>query len=82
MTTARKFRFGVQASTARTGAEWAEQARKVEGLGYSLQIPGAVLVHEVVLACDGAPIVVRVLARAGAANGADALQSGATLPIG
>ena len=29
------FRFGVQASTARTGAEWAEQARKIEGLGYS-----------------------------------------------
>jgi len=33
--TARKFRFGVQASTARTGAEWAEQARRIEGLGYS-----------------------------------------------
>ena len=31
----RKFRFGVQASTARTGAEWAEQARAIEGLGYS-----------------------------------------------
>src|SRR3954469_9998862 len=31
----RKFRFGVQASTVRTGAEWAEQARKIEGLGYS-----------------------------------------------
>jgi probable F420-dependent oxidoreductase len=30
-----RFRFGVQASTARTGAEWAEQARKIEGLGYS-----------------------------------------------
>ena len=25
----------MQASTARTGAEWAEQARKIEGLGYS-----------------------------------------------
>ena len=33
--TTRKFRFGVQASTARTGAEWAEQARKIEDLGYS-----------------------------------------------
>ena len=31
----RKFRFGVQASTARTGTEWAEQARAIEGLGYS-----------------------------------------------
>jgi probable F420-dependent oxidoreductase len=31
----RKFRFGVQASTARTGTEWAEQARTIEGLGYS-----------------------------------------------
>src|SRR3954462_5639496 len=31
----RKFRFGVQASAARTGAEWAEQARQIEGLGYS-----------------------------------------------
>ncbi len=25
----------MQASTGRTGAEWAEQARKIEGLGYS-----------------------------------------------
>lgn len=32
---AKPFRFGVQASTARTGAEWAEQARRIEGLGYS-----------------------------------------------
>jgi probable F420-dependent oxidoreductase len=32
---ARPFRFGVTASTARTGAEWAEQARRIEGLGYS-----------------------------------------------
>ena len=31
----RKFRFGVQASTARTGKEWAEQARAIEDLGYS-----------------------------------------------
>src|SRR6478736_4839612 len=31
----RKFRFGVQASTARTQTEWSEQARKIEGLGYS-----------------------------------------------
>jgi probable F420-dependent oxidoreductase len=30
----RKFRFGVQASSARTGAEWAQQARKIEDLGY------------------------------------------------
>ena len=35
MGSTRKFRFGVQASSGRTGAEWAEQARKVEGLGYS-----------------------------------------------
>ena len=35
MTTTRTFRFGVQASTARTGAEWSEQAKKIEGLGYS-----------------------------------------------
>jgi probable F420-dependent oxidoreductase len=31
----RPFRFGVQAATARTAAEWAEQARRIEGLGYS-----------------------------------------------
>jgi probable F420-dependent oxidoreductase len=31
----KKFRFGVQASTGRTGTEWAAQARKIEGLGYS-----------------------------------------------
>ena len=30
-----KFRFGVQASTARTRAEWSEQVRRIEGLGYS-----------------------------------------------
>jgi probable F420-dependent oxidoreductase len=35
MATTRAFRFGVQASTARTSAEWTEQARKIEGLGYS-----------------------------------------------
>ena len=33
--TTRKFRFGVQAATARTATEWAEQARKIEGLGYT-----------------------------------------------
>jgi probable F420-dependent oxidoreductase len=33
--TTRKFRFGVQASTPRTAAQWAEQARKIEGLGYT-----------------------------------------------
>ena len=33
--TAHKFRFGVQASTGRTQTEWSEQARKIEGLGYS-----------------------------------------------
>jgi probable F420-dependent oxidoreductase len=33
--TTRKFRFGVQAASARTGREWAEQARRIEGLGYS-----------------------------------------------
>jgi probable F420-dependent oxidoreductase len=38
---ARPFRFGVTASTARTGAEWAEQARRIEGLGYS-----TLLVHD------------------------------------
>jgi probable F420-dependent oxidoreductase len=31
----RPFRFGVQLSRADTGAEWAELARKAEGLGYS-----------------------------------------------
>jgi probable F420-dependent oxidoreductase len=35
MSATTRFRFGVQASTGRSGAEWAEQARKVEGLGYS-----------------------------------------------
>jgi probable F420-dependent oxidoreductase len=33
--TTRKFRFGVQAATARTAKEWAEQARTIEDLGYS-----------------------------------------------
>jgi probable F420-dependent oxidoreductase len=33
--TTRKFRFGVQAASARTASEWAEQARKIEDLGYS-----------------------------------------------
>jgi probable F420-dependent oxidoreductase len=32
---AKQFRFAVQASTARSAAEWTEQARKIEGLGYS-----------------------------------------------
>src|SRR4051794_16411776 len=31
----REFRFGVQASAARTATEWAEQARAIEDLGYS-----------------------------------------------
>ena len=31
----RRFRFGVQLSTAGSGAEWAAAARKVEALGYS-----------------------------------------------
>lgn len=35
MGTTRRFRFGVQASTARSGDEWVEQARRIEGLGYS-----------------------------------------------
>src|ERR1700678_1113262 len=29
------FRFGVQLSSAGSGAEWRETARKIEGLGYS-----------------------------------------------
>ena len=40
MTHARKFRFGVQAPSAPSGAAWASLARKVEDLGYSsLMIP-------------------------------------------
>ena len=35
MSTPKNFRFGVQASTGRTAKEWAEQARRIEGLGYS-----------------------------------------------
>ena len=35
MTPAPPFRFGVQASGPATGREWAELARRVEGLGYS-----------------------------------------------
>lgn len=31
----RPFRFGVQASRARSGADWAELARRVEGAGYA-----------------------------------------------
>jgi probable F420-dependent oxidoreductase len=31
----RRFRFGIQASHASSGQEWAELARRVEGLGYS-----------------------------------------------
>jgi probable F420-dependent oxidoreductase len=30
----RRFRFGIQLHTARSGVDWAEQARKAEGLGY------------------------------------------------
>jgi len=33
MGTAHRFRFGVQASTARAQTEWSEQARKIEDLG-------------------------------------------------
>ena len=37
---AKKFRFGVQASKARSGEDWVEKARKIESLGYSsLLIP-------------------------------------------
>ena len=32
---ARRFRFGIQLSSATTGADWADQARKAEDLGYS-----------------------------------------------
>ena len=35
MAHARRFRFGIQLSTAKSGADWAEQARKAEDLGYS-----------------------------------------------
>jgi probable F420-dependent oxidoreductase len=31
----RRFRFAVQLSTASTGADWADQARRVESMGYS-----------------------------------------------
>ncbi len=38
----RPFRFGVVAATARSGADWAETARRVEALGYStLLVPDA-----------------------------------------
>ena len=35
MAHARRFRFGVQASTATSGKEWADLARRAEDLGYS-----------------------------------------------
>jgi probable F420-dependent oxidoreductase len=35
MAHARRFRFGIQLSTATSGADWAAQARKAEDLGYS-----------------------------------------------
>jgi alkanesulfonate monooxygenase SsuD/methylene tetrahydromethanopterin reductase-like flavin-dependent oxidoreductase (luciferase family) len=35
MTHPRRFRFGVQTSTASSGEEWAELARKAEDLGYA-----------------------------------------------
>ena len=35
MTHDRRFRFGVQTSTASSGEEWAELARKAEDLGYA-----------------------------------------------
>jgi probable F420-dependent oxidoreductase len=35
MAHARRFRFGIQLSAAKSGADWAEQARKAEDLGYS-----------------------------------------------
>jgi probable F420-dependent oxidoreductase len=31
----RRFRFGVQASSGRSAAEWVEQVRRIEGFGYS-----------------------------------------------
>ena len=31
----RRFRFGIQLSTASSGTEWAEAARQAEDLGYS-----------------------------------------------
>jgi probable F420-dependent oxidoreductase len=56
------FRFGVTASTARTGAEWAEQARRIEGLGYS-----TLFVHDH-FADDGAPAPMVALSFAAAAT--------------
>src|SRR6476646_3835207 len=34
--TTRPFRFGVVAARARSGADWAEQARRLEGSGYNV----------------------------------------------
>ncbi|HEU5309355.1 MAG TPA: TIGR03621 family F420-dependent LLM class oxidoreductase [Acidimicrobiia bacterium] len=59
---ARPFRFGVTASTARTGAEWAEQARRIEGLGYS-----TLFVHDH-FADSGAPAPMVALSFAAAAT--------------
>lgn len=38
VTERRLFRFGVQFAEARTGAEWREQARKAEALGYDILV--------------------------------------------
>jgi probable F420-dependent oxidoreductase len=58
----RPFRFGVTATTARTGAEWAEQARRIEGLGYA-----TLFVHDH-FAESGAPAPMVALAFAAAAT--------------
>jgi probable F420-dependent oxidoreductase len=52
MAASRPFRFGVQASTGRTAAEWRDQARRIEGLGYS-----ALLMPDHFVDAEFAPIV-------------------------
>src|SRR3984893_3160905 len=36
--TGRPFRFGVVAAQARSGAEWAEKARRIESMGYAAMV--------------------------------------------
>lgn len=50
----------------------------VEGLSYSVNVPGSDLVREVALVCDGSPFVVRVYQRRGTGADAPAVEATTT----
>jgi probable F420-dependent oxidoreductase len=59
VTTPRPFRFGVQVGNALPGAEWRDQARRIEGLGYS-----SLLMPDHFVDTDFAPMVALSVAAA------------------